>query len=240
VQAKPGLFEAAPGGTVFLDEIAEMSLVVQAKLLRVLEERQVMRLGSVKPRSIDVRFLAASHRSLDVEVAAGRFRQDLFFRLNGITLQIPALRERTDEIEPLARRFLAEASARARRAVPALSDDAVAALRAHPWPGNVRELKNTIERGLLLAEQGDVVDVDHLGLTAATASSASPASSSTSSAVSSGLARGSDDAERARIVHALHEAAGNQTRAAELLGISRRTLINRIIELGIPRPRKGS
>jgi two-component system response regulator AtoC len=231
VQTKPGLFEAAQGGTVFLDEIAEMTLAVQAKLLRVLEERQVTRLGSVKPRPIDVRFLSASHRSLDAWVQAGHFRQDLFFRLNGITLQIQPLRDRPDELEPLALRFLAAACERAKRRAPTLSPAALAALRAHPWPGNIRELKNTIERGLLLSAAADVIDAEHLSLIAP----------STTAGASPGMAGplGLDDGERGHILRALHEAAGNQTRAAELLGISRRTLVNRIIEFDIPRPRKG-
>lgn len=186
-----------------------------------------MRLGSIKPKPIDVRFLAASHRGLDDEVAGGRFRQDLFFRLNGITLQIPPLRERADEIEPLARRFLEEFAARARRPAPELSPDTVAALQAHPWPGNVRELKNTLERGLLLCAGADLIEPEHLALVAPGAAAAPS------------LSTDGADGERGRILRALQEAAGNQTRAAELLGISRRTLVNRIIELGIPRPRKG-
>jgi two-component system, NtrC family, response regulator AtoC len=233
VQPKPGLFESADGGTVFLDEIADMSLVVQAKLLRVIEERQVTRLGALKPRSIDVRFLSASHRTLDAEVEAGRFRQDLFFRLNGITLHIPPLRDRVEEMEPLARRFLEEASRRVRRDPPTLSPAALEALRAHRWPGNVRELKNTIERGLLLCAGSAIVEPEHLFETPTEAPRATKAT------FASAPPPHARDAERERILRALQEAAGNQTRAAELLGISRRTLVNRIIELGIPRPRKG-
>jgi transcriptional regulator with PAS, ATPase and Fis domain len=232
VQAKPGLFEAANGGTVFLDEVADMSPAVQAKLLRVLEERQVMRLGSLKPRSIDVRFLAASHKALDAEVAAGRFRQDLFFRLNGITLQIPPLRQRVDEIEGFAARFLADASARRGTRPPALHPDVVAALRGHPWPGNVRELKNVIDRALLLSNGADVIEPEHVVLDA-------PARTINDSDEADDDGPIGGDDERARILRALKEAAGNQTRAAELLGVSRRTLVNRIIAHNIPRPRKG-
>jgi DNA-binding NtrC family response regulator len=216
-----GLIETADGGTLFLDEIGEIPAAAQAKLLRVVEERQVTRVGSSEPRPVDVRFVAATNRDLEAEVAAGRFRRDLYFRLAGVVLAIPPLRERPLEIELLARTFAAEADAR-------LGDAALAALRAHAWPGNVRELRNVIERAALLAVD-QPIDVEHLGLAAAPAApAAAPA------ALPDELAA----IERQRIVDALEQCGGNQTRAAELLGMPRRTLVKRIAKYNVPRPRK--
>ena len=149
-QAKPGLLEAAAGGTVFLDEIGEMPLTIQVKLLRVLETRRVLRVGATQPRAIDVRFLAATNRDLDEEVAEKRFREDLYFRLNVITLDIPPLRERPEEIAALARMFLDRLSDSATHPPPALREDALDLLRGYTWPGNIRELRNVIERAFVL------------------------------------------------------------------------------------------
>ena len=155
-ERKPGLFEAADGGTLFLDEVGEMPPAVQVKLLRVLEERQVLPVGGVKVRPIDVRFLAATNRDLEVEIARGHFRQDLYFRLDGITLMIPPLRERPGEIALLALELCAVAARRMGRPVPRLSPEALAALERHPWPGNVRELRNVIERACLLCPDEEI------------------------------------------------------------------------------------
>jgi two-component system, NtrC family, response regulator AtoC len=154
---KPGLLESAHGGTVFLDEIGEMKPALQAKLLRAIEAREVYRVGGVVPVALDVRFLAATHRNLDAEVAAGRFRQDLMYRLDGVTLHIAPLRARRGAIAELARTFLAEAAAKAGRPMPRFSVDAVAKLSRYSWPGNVRELRAVIERALLLCD-GDELD----------------------------------------------------------------------------------
>ena len=153
---KEGLLEAATGGTVFLDEIGELPPAVQAKLLHAIEARQVTRLGATRPLMIDARFLAATNRDLATEVAAGRFRRDLFFRLDGVTLHIPPLRERVALIGPLALRFLHEAGERLGRPTMSLTADALVALEAHPWPGNVRELKAVIERALLIAKGAEI------------------------------------------------------------------------------------
>ena len=160
-EAKPGLLETAPGGTVFLDEIGEMPLLLQAKLLRVLETRLVTRVGGLKPKAIDVRFVAATNRNLEEEVAAGRFRRDLYFRLNGMTLHIPPLRARRGEIAPLAALFLRQFSEPLgqRRARPLRRGAAHA--RAYVWPGNVRELRNMMERAVLLCT-GDEILPEHL------------------------------------------------------------------------------
>jgi DNA-binding NtrC family response regulator len=216
--AKPGLLETAPGGTVFLDEVGELPAALQAKLLRVIETRELTRVGSVRPRQIDVRFIAATNRDLEAEVARGAFRRDLFFRLNGMTLSLPPLRQRPREIPALCRLFLTELSpAAGRKTPPRLTAEALARLCAHPWPGNVRELRNAIERALLLAS-GDEIGVEHLP-----GAPAPPAEAS----------------ERERILAALAACAGNQSRAARQLGISRKVLLARLDSYGVKRPRKG-
>lgn len=221
-KARAGLLESADGGTVFLDEIGELPQTTQVKLLRVLEDRRVTRVGSVRSQKIDVRFVAATNRDLEEEVERGTFRRDLFFRLNGISLTIPPLRERTDEIEPLARRFFQRATGRPLE----LSPSARAALLAHPFEGNIRELRNVVERAALLSGEG-VVDVAHLQLSTSSPGPAVPASLTAP-----------QQAEARRILAALAQCAGSQTEAAKVLGISRRTLINRLDAYGLPRPRK--
>ena len=235
--AKAGLLEAADGGTVFLDEIGELPAPMQAKLLRVIETSEVTRLGGVAPRRIDVRFVAATNRDLEAEVAAGRFRRDLYFRLNTVTVTVPPLRERRAEIEPLARLFLENARRRFNLPAVDLSGDALEALEAHTFPGNVRELRNLMERAALLAT-GGLIEPAHLSLPGAEAErprttiGVAPLEAAARAADAEG-----DDEERARIERALSEAAGNQSRAAEVLGIPRRTLVRRIARLGIRRPR---
>lgn len=234
VVAKPGLFEAASGGTLFLDEIGEMSLSTQARLLRVIEMREVLRVGATTPRRIDVRFIAATNRDLDAEVRAGAFRQDLFFRLNAMCLRIPPLRERPRELEPLALTFLERAAGQMGHArPPALSPKALEAMRQHAWPGNIRELRNAMERALVMCT-GEQILPEHLQLDA-------PSSSSSGRVTASGRGSLREDIElleRARIIEALSLCRGNQTQAARALGISRRTLVSRLGELGLPRPRK--
>ncbi|MBX3264360.1 MAG: sigma 54-interacting transcriptional regulator, partial [Labilithrix sp.] len=158
VKTKVGLLEAAHGGTVLLDEIGEMPATTQAKLLRVLESREVMRVGSVEARPIDVRVLAATNRDLPALVASGAFRSDLYFRLDGITIRLPPLRERRDEILPLARSLLAGAT---KGAPPPLSAQAIARLESYAWPGNVRELRNVVERAIVLSAGGPI-EAHHL------------------------------------------------------------------------------
>jgi DNA-binding NtrC family response regulator len=172
-QLKSGLLETAQGGTVFLDEIGELPMTVQVKLLRVLEERQVWRVGGVKPRPIDVRFVAATNRDLETAVTEHKFRQDLYFRLAGVTLHIPPLRERTEEIEPLAREFARQLSRQKRP--PALSGDVIALLLGYSWPGNIRELRNAIERAVLLAGDGSVMP-EHFAVEKMTATISTPIS----------------------------------------------------------------
>ena len=163
VQAKLGLLETAARGTLFLDEVGELPLATQAKLLRVIETREVARLGSVRPHRIDVRFIAATNRDLEAEVARGAFRADLYYRLNGITLTIPPLRVRLEEIRPLAETFARQICRDLGRPPPLLPPSSVAHLEAYGWPGNIRELKNVIERAVLLCE-GQVLEPQHMPL----------------------------------------------------------------------------
>ena len=239
---RPGLFEAADGGTLFLDEAGELPASMQAKLLRVLEERAVLRVGARTPRPIDVRFIAATNRDLEVEVRAGRFRQDLFYRLNGLSLAIPPLRERPEELALLARSFVLLACQQLERPLLTLSEKALSLLRAHRWPGNVRELRNVIDRAVVLCADPSI-GPEHLP-----ASLALPAST-TELPVDDALGPPTvemdpvrfeaqlEALERARIVEALARCGGNQTQAAKLLGVARRTLVARLRELGVPRPR---
>jgi DNA-binding NtrC family response regulator len=226
--ARAGLIEASDGGTVFLDEIGEVSSSIQAKLLRVVEHHEVLRLGSVRPIPLDVRFIAATNRDLAREVEAGRFRRDLYFRLDGVQLAIPPLRERASMIVPMAREFLAEACARTGRSTVVLGRDAVAMLEAHSWPGNVRELKAVIDRAVLLSKS-ETIGARQLSFSRR--------------AVPRDEARAAEaltpeqQVERDRLVRALDDCAGNQSRAAKQLGISRTTMVTKLAFYRIKRPR---
>jgi DNA-binding NtrC family response regulator len=249
--SKPGLFETANGGTVLLDEIGELPMATQVKLLRVIEEKKVLRVGGVEPRPIDVRFVAATNRDLEAEMAAGRFRSDLYFRLNGVTLWIPPLRERREEIESLTRQFVTDACRRLKRAdEPQLTVEAVERLRAYAWPGNARELRNTIERAVLLCGRGPIrsehLPTEKMGATllqrvrpgAPLAAPAEPTTFDHDEKTAAGLQRDLQALERQRIVDVFNQCGGNQSRAARLLKISRNTLAARLDEYGIRRPRK--
>jgi DNA-binding NtrC family response regulator len=226
MQAKPGLVETADRGTLLLDEVGEMPPNTQAALLRVLETREVRRVGSVQPFAVDVRILSATNSDLEARVAEGRFRRDLLYRLNGVTIVVPPLRERRGQITALARELLARAAQAAGTNTPSLTPAAEATLLAHAWPGNVRELRNVIERALVVSE-GGAIDAHHLLL----GESATPVKAAS-------LGEKLSDYEREQIVQALATTKGNQTQAAALLGMSRRALINRIEAYGLPRPRK--
>jgi two-component system response regulator AtoC len=250
-RAKIGLLEAGNGGTIFLDEIGEMPLSLQPRLLRAIEARQVQPVGAVKTRPIDVRFIAATNRDLDAEVAKGTFRRDLFFRLNTITLPIPPLRERTDEIAALVDTFIEDASREAGRAPPRLTAETMHYIRNYDWPGNIRELKNVIERALVLCDGDEIhaqlLPLDKIGGGAARTRSEDSGlgqqrqTADQVAAMLAGLPPLDDPAkaaERQSIVEALVKHAGNQTRAAESLGMPRRTFITKLDAYGIPRPQK--
>jgi transcriptional regulator with GAF, ATPase, and Fis domain len=301
LQARPGLFESADGGTVFLDEIGEMPLGMQAKLLRVLENGEVLRIGGRQTKKVNVRFVAATHRDLRFLIAGGAFRQDLYFRLNGFTVVVPPLRERKEDILPLAERFLALSAGKLQRKPPTLGVAARHILLRYNWPGNVRELRTFIERVLAFARGGEITEDDLVTAAPELLHSSTPTGRSPdatgrvppvfleeprtgSSAVTvppppgdSGrlsldsremrdaieqvglprvpaelavtgtfpqAARGHlsteiRELERQRIVEALESCGGNQSRAAKMLGMPRRSLLRRIEEFGLVRPRKG-
>ena len=154
VRDKPGRFELADSGTLFLDEIGEVPLPMQAKLLRVLQEQEIERVGDTRTRKIDVRIIAATNRDLKKEVEAGRFRQDLFYRLSVFPIEIPPLRKRREDIAPLAVHFVKQAGRRMNRPTPRLNQATLSQLSAHDWPGNVRELQNAVERAVILTQSG--------------------------------------------------------------------------------------
>jgi two-component system response regulator AtoC len=237
--AKRGLLEAAEGGTVFLDEIGEMPLLLQAKLLRAVEAQEIFRVGALRPIPIDVRFVAATNRDLESLAAVGQFRSDLFYRLGGAILSVPPLRERRSEIVPLAEAFLVRARAARGHGPDAFSPDAVEALLTHGWPGNVRELRNVIERAVLLCDE-ESISLGHLPFTPApTATPRAEARDREESAPVGSSLRSNVQAEELRqIREALAVAGGNQTRAALLLGISRQTLLRRLDKYSLARPRK--
>jgi DNA-binding NtrC family response regulator/pSer/pThr/pTyr-binding forkhead associated (FHA) protein len=233
--SKVGLLEAADGGTVFLDELGETPLSVQAKILRAIESREVMPVGAIKPRIVDVRFVAATNRDLAAAIAAGGFRQDLYYRLNCVTLVVPPLRERPSEIEAMARLFMDSACARFGSGEMSFSPAALASLTNYPWPGNARELRNVIERAVLLTP-ARIIEPHHLGL--ASIEGRSVTTSLPAEPTTSDPPRVDIEDQRERIAQALQRFGGNQRRAAKFLGIPLRTLVRQIARLGLPRPRE--
>ena len=254
VKEKPGLIETADGGTLLLDEVGEMLPSTQPKLLRVLEDREVRRVGGLRPRSVNLRLVTCTNRDLEAEVARGAFRSDLYFRLAGITLDVPPLRERVGEIDELARGFVAravQASDKDATTAPVLSPEALEALRSDPWPGNVRQLRNVIERAVLLCTDG-VIRPEHLRagrqrtvvyapvpLTAEQQGTGVGGARGGFTGDGGSASAGDVSAERKRIKEALDACGGNQSRAADLLGWSLRKLVNRLDRYGFPRPKKG-
>jgi DNA-binding NtrC family response regulator len=219
---RAGLFEAAADGTVFLDEMGELALPMQAKLLRLLEEHCVRRIGSSQPRPLACRVVAATNRDLATEIDRGRFRADLFYRLRGSEVRLAPLRERREDILPLAELFLARAVLRSRREAVELGEDARVVLLSHHWPGNIRELRHAIEMAFLAAG-GYGVEAHHLGLTPLLSESCPPEEPLlTAKAV-----------ERAHILRALASTAGNRMAAARILGLSRQSLQRRLLRHGI-------
>jgi DNA-binding NtrC family response regulator len=217
-----GKFEAASGGTLFLDEVGELARSVQAKLLRALQERRIDRVGGTEPIELDVRVLAATNRDLERDVAEGRFRADLFYRLNVVPLELPPLRDRREDVRRLARHFLERARAEAGRGPAQIARGALAALERFSWPGNVRELQNAIERAVALAE-GEVLELDDLPRGVVQAGRVEQVRDAVR-AGELGFEEATADFERELLVDALERSGWNQTRAAELLRITRRAL----------------
>jgi transcriptional regulator with PAS, ATPase and Fis domain len=213
-QSKPGQIELATGGVLFLDEVTEMTPAAQAKFLRVLQEREFLRLGATRPVRVNVRVIAATNRDLDDAVAQGSFRADLYYRLNVFEIRIPPLRERRDDIQPLAASFLREFAG----ATASLTPAALEALHHHDWPGNVRELRNVLERALIMRD-GSCIDAEHLGLRAR---EDVPRLNITDLAA----------LEKQAIVQVMRRVGGNKMRAARQLGISRMQLYGRLRKFG--------
>jgi DNA-binding NtrC family response regulator len=233
---KAGLVEAAHGGTLFLDEIADMELGLQGKLLKLLEEKTLRRLGSLRELRVDVRVVAATNRPLEQLVREGKFRSDLFFRLRGVQLAVPPLRERGDDVLLLARHFLQLNSARYGKRGLRLSAQAEAALLAYAWPGNVRELRNVIEEAVLLA-QHDVIAPEQLSFCASLGTAGAPGDATLLAGIPD---RGInlEEVERTLVVQALQKTGWNVTRAARLLGLTRDTLRYRMEKFGLAAPAK--
>jgi len=232
---KLGRFELADGGTLLLDEIGETPLALQAKLLRVLQEGELERVGDTRTRKVDVRVIAATNRDLRAEVDAGRFRQDLYYRLSVFPLEVPPLRERPDDIRALAEHFVARAAGRLKRPTPRLSAAALGALLEHDWPGNVRELQNAVERAVILAGRGPLhFELGRSTLVAARASRAAATSAPRAPQSAAELR----DLEREMLVAALRETRGRifgAGGAAERIGVPPTTLASRLKALGIDR-----
>jgi DNA-binding NtrC family response regulator len=229
--ARPGLFREADKGTLFLDEIGDISQGVQARLLRALQEHEIVPLGSEAPVKVDVRVVAATHRDLPELVRQGRFREDLYYRLDVVSLSLPPLRERRQDIPLLVDHFLRRLSSRHGRGPVAVDPEALRRLLGYDWPGNIRELQNVLERAVLLAEQG-VIGPEHLATTVRPSAAALPEPAETP------LLRGLEDVEREHVARVLAATRGNREESSRILGISRRTLTRMIQRWGLP-PRYG-
>jgi transcriptional regulator with PAS, ATPase and Fis domain len=244
VSDKPGLFEVANGGTFFLDEVGDMSPALQVKLLRVLEEGEFLPVGGTEPKHVDVRIIAATNRDLAAMVKRGTFREDLYYRLHVVTVRVPPLRERRDDIPLLVEHFLTKLAQRTRQEKKLLTPRALERLVAHDWPGNVRELQNEMERLWVLSGEDRVIDVDLLSPTIGRRSAASPQPAADApprtaapDPIPPGLPRTLPEAvetlERRMIAEELRRARGNKTKAAQALGISRRNLIRKVQAYGL-------
>jgi DNA-binding NtrC family response regulator len=231
---RPGRFELAHEGTLFLDEIGELSNACQTKLLRVIEQGELSRVGEARVRKVDVRLIAATNRDLAAEVKAGRFREDLFYRINVLSVRLPPLRERAEDIRKLAEFYLRDAAERSGRKHLRFSDEALAALSRHRWPGNVRELRNMAERLAVLCP-AEVIGVRDLPQEIAAAQEVPTvvSESSTSAPAAPVAARTLNEMERDHIMRILNTCGGNKKQAAEVLGIDRSTLYAKLRAYGV-------
>ncbi|MEW6358548.1 MAG: sigma 54-interacting transcriptional regulator [Planctomycetota bacterium] len=226
-ESKPGLFESAAGGSLLLDEIGDMPLDTQAKILKVLEEKEVRRVGGRETIPVDVRLMAATNKDLEAEAKAGRFREDLFYRLNVLRINAPPLRERREDILPLADHYLRVFAAQMHKTITGFTPAAVEAMQQYPWPGNIRELKNMIERVVLEIGDERVVDVGHLPIDAG--ESLAPPHPAREGALQQLV----EAYERQIILNAIERSDGNKSKAARLLGLSRQGLLNKLDRYGI-------
>jgi two-component system nitrogen regulation response regulator NtrX len=238
---RPGLLEHAHGGSLFLDEIADMPLTTQAKILRVLTDQSYTRVGGQRPIKVDVRVLSATSRNLQEEIAAGRFREDLFYRLNVVPVRLPALRERREDIPELVSHFLARFAAERRTAPPRISEEAMAALQAHDWPGNVRQLRNIIERTLILApgDRASCIEVDLLPPEILDNQNAMGAGSTAMAIMGSPLREARESFEREYLKIQIRRFSGNISRTASFIGMERSALHRKLKALGIGDKREG-
>jgi transcriptional regulator with PAS, ATPase and Fis domain len=233
IRARPGRFELADGGTLFLDEIGDMPLSMQVKILRALQERKIERVGGVKSIGVDVRIVAATHQNLEKMVADGRFRQDLFYRLQGVTLRLPPLRERVDDLPTLVGYLLERAAQRLWRTAATVTPEAMRCLWTYQWPGNVRELQHTLEAAMVLSD--GVIMPEHLPVAVQSSGAPSPLAVDPIMKLAGGsLDDMLEESERRMILDALGKAGGVQARAAKILGISERSLWYRVKKLKIP------
>ena len=233
IRARPGRFELAHEGTLFLDEIGDMPLSMQVKILRALQERQIERVGGVKSIGVDVRIVAATHQNLEKMVAEGRFRQDLFYRLQGVTLRLPPLRERVDDLPTLVGYLLERAAQRLWRTPATVTPEAMRCLWTYQWPGNVRELQHTLEAAMVLSD--GVIMPEHLPVAIQSSGAPSPLVVDPIMKLAGGsLDDMLEESERRMILDALGKAGGVQARAAKILGISERSLWYRVKKLKIP------
>ena len=233
--ARPGLLEQAHGGTLFLDEIADMPLTTQGKILRVLTDQSFTRVGGQRPVKVDVRFLSATSRNLADEIAAGRFREDLFYRLNVVPVRMPSLKERREDIPELVNHFLARFAAERRMPTPVLSDEATAALQAQDWPGNVRQLRNIIERTLIMAPGDRVqsIEVDLLPPEILDNQGTIGVSTATLTIMGSPLREARESFEREYLKIQIRRFSGNISRTASFIGMERSALHRKLKALGL-------
>ncbi len=233
--ARPGLLEQAHGGTLFLDEIADMPATTQAKILRVLTDQSYTRVGGQRPVKVDVRVLSATSRDLADEIAAGRFREDLYYRLNVVPVRIPSLRERREDIPDLVIHFLARFAAERRIATPNVSEEAIAALQAHDWPGNVRQLRNIIERTLILApgDRVECIDIDLLPSEVVDGQGSAAMGSSSIAIMGSPLREARESFEREYLKVQIRRFSGNISRTASFIGMERSALHRKLKALGL-------
>jgi two-component system nitrogen regulation response regulator NtrX len=238
---RPGLLEHAHGGTLFLDEIADMPLTTQAKILRVLTDQSYNRVGGQRPVKVDVRVLSATSRNLQDEISAGRFREDLYYRLNVVPVRLPPLRERREDIPELVSHFLARIAAERRMAAPTITEEAMAALQAHDWPGNVRQLRNIIERTLILApgDRAASIEVDLLPPEVLENQSAMSGANSGMAIMGSPLREAREAFEREYLKIQIRRFSGNISRTASFIGMERSALHRKLKALGIGEKREG-